>query len=662
MTIQTGIVVDDRYEIIRPLAEGGMGSVYLVREIGLERMVALKMLLDEADNEHQRLRFKREGQMLATLRHRNLVTCYRFGIWNSTPYITMEFLEGRSLSEFIRTEGRMPILRAVHMAMQVCEGMKCAHSAGIVHRDLKPGNIHLLPDPASPEKDLVKILDFGLARLTQTSEGQEITKTGAVIGTLSYMSPEQCLGKIADNRSDIYALGCVLYRALTGSYPFGAENTVALMQQHVNEPAPPLVIPGCSTVPQGLENVIYKAMEKNPDKRYQSMDEFARDLALIEANRGDEVSATRSAPKSAKKKLQMAELIFGSAIFSISLCCIAYQYNKAFGDSVIRQPKHPRLESRLIMDPKVSLRRIASSMNAGWKTVPEGKARLFEIEHALDEVFQRIPGDSPALMYHAHMVKALLYRRLRALEPASSAAEQEAGEYGQALSIIRETLGQNSRAEGVAYGFMGESALERNDIEKAEDWYKQALYAVSNIEPSTELELERELPGSEPANARAHYELHLGRCAAARKDYAKAEFWLRACIADYPQLFSDGLEGVKDLLAILRLAGKKAEWQKTFIGIQATLVEQTRHHVLTDDKVASAYAVLACASADTGDLERANELMNQAGSYLDSTAEKQHVNAVGVAAQKIRDAAKQQGRNKIVANLAKFESRLNQLR
>ncbi len=664
VTIKPGVIIDERYQIIRPLGQGGMGSLYQVLELELERVIAVKMLLVDGENvtasKENRQRFKQEGQVLASLRHRNLVICYRLGMWKSNLYIAMEYLEGRSLADLIDNEGYISVSVCLSIATQVCQGMTCVHEAGIVHRDLKPSNIYLVQQE-NGNPDLVKILDFGLARIEQTVEGQNITQTGAVVGTVFYMSPEQCVGKKVDKRSDIYSLGCILYKALTGVPPYDADNSVSLMELHVSGALPDLTIPGQSA-PAGLENVIIKALQKDPDDRYQSMFELQKDLELVLANRGEEIKTESRSVKGRSRSRNTGAVFAGTSLFVVSLSFLLYQYKQAFWTPVVFKQEHRKLESKLIMDPTVSLRRISLSLGEIAVKPPEkAKASLFELERTIDEIVQRIPSDNSALKYQAHMVKASLYRTIRTLEPSSNGLEQEKSEEEQALALVRDTVGQGSRVEGVVYGRMAQTALSTNDIEQAEKLYTQALDLVSNAEPSTELVLDKELPGAEPYNAMAQYELALGRCQSARKDFKKAEYWLRKCRIQAPELSGDGLSAVRELALVLLLAGRPEDRIKLLKQIEATGREQAASHILTDDKYASVLAVIALAYVESQELDLAFQFLSAAVKRLDSTAEPTNISSVAAALNSVKLLAAAQNRSSMKSRFKEMELRLRQL-
>ncbi len=294
LAFAAGTVIDDRYQLIEQLGEGGMGTIYKARELGLERIVAVKILHQTliGDSEHSS-RFIREGKVLASLSHEHVLKIYRFGVWaGSWPYIAMEYIAGQSLTQLIRG-GSVAIDRSLRIVMQVCEAMDAAHSAGVVHRDLSPNNIMMIIG----EQDRAKVIDFGLCFVKpQGHSDEKLTATGMLVGSVHYMSPEQCCGLQVDLRSDIYSLGCVLYQLVTGQTPFHADNPIALTRLHSTEtPAPLEQFLPCEEIPNGLSNVILRAMAKSPSSRYQSMSEFRADLELVAAGVGRQIEAPQLA-------------------------------------------------------------------------------------------------------------------------------------------------------------------------------------------------------------------------------------------------------------------------------------------------------------------------------------------------------------------------------
>ena len=270
MSDQGPQVFNDRYEVHRRIARGGMADVYLARDLLLDRPVALKVLFAEFATDPSFVqRFRREAQAAANLSHPNIVSVYDSGESSGTYFIVMEYVEGRSLSQIIRDEGALSPDRAADITTDVAAALGFAHRNGVIHRDVKPGNVLISPIGQ------VKVTDFGIARAVTTQEN--LTQTGTVMGTATYFSPEQARGEQVDPRSDVYSLGVVLYEMLTGKPPFSGENPVAVAYKHVQEmpTTPRLANP---SIPSSLEAITLKSIAKNPANRYPSADDLAADL------------------------------------------------------------------------------------------------------------------------------------------------------------------------------------------------------------------------------------------------------------------------------------------------------------------------------------------------------------------------------------------------
>jgi beta-lactam-binding protein with PASTA domain/predicted Ser/Thr protein kinase len=263
-------IVSNRYEIRDLIARGGMARVFRARDRLLGRTVALKVLNPEfASDPNFVERFRREAQAAASLTHPNIVAVYDCDRDGDTHYIAMEFVDGRTLRDLLKSGGRLHYRRAAEIAADIALALEAAHRKGVVHRDVKPGNIMLT------RTGEVKVTDFGIARAIGT--GEALTQAGAVLGTASYLSPEQADGRAVDPRSDVYSLGVVLYEMLTGKPPFEADSPLALALKHVNEaPTPPSEI--CEDIPASMEAITLKALSKRPDMRYQSALEMKEDL------------------------------------------------------------------------------------------------------------------------------------------------------------------------------------------------------------------------------------------------------------------------------------------------------------------------------------------------------------------------------------------------
>ncbi len=276
-----GKVLLDRVRIIRPIARGGMGRVYLGEQTRMKRPCAVKVLdsrftggPDAADFTR---RFLLEASIAAKLAHPHVVTIFDYGETPDGCFIAMEFLTGRSLSEELSKHGRLVPERAIHVTKQVARALREAHALGVVHRDVKPGNIFLLKQ--DDDEDFVKVLDFGLVQDSKTSEARDHASSDAIMGSPRYMAPEQVQGKEIDARADVYSLGAVLYAMLTGHPPFERRTDLATMMAQVSDPPPPMasVAPGL-TLPAGLEAVVMRCLAKNPDDRWGSMEELVSAL------------------------------------------------------------------------------------------------------------------------------------------------------------------------------------------------------------------------------------------------------------------------------------------------------------------------------------------------------------------------------------------------
>ncbi|MDH3306401.1 MAG: protein kinase, partial [Acidimicrobiia bacterium] len=228
--MESGHRLLDRYELIRHIARGGMADVWEARDTLLGRRVAIKVLHSQFSTDDAFIRrFRREAQAAANLSHPNIVSIFDWGEEGSNYFIVMELVEGQSLRDVLRSTDRLMPRRSAEIAAEAAAALAVAHRAGLVHRDMKPGNILLAADGT------VKVTDFGIALAWDDSA--QLTRTGAVIGTATYFSPEQAQGQTVDERSDIYSLGVVLYEMLTGQPPFSGESPVAVAYQHVQEPA-----------------------------------------------------------------------------------------------------------------------------------------------------------------------------------------------------------------------------------------------------------------------------------------------------------------------------------------------------------------------------------------------------------------------------------------
>lgn len=294
--LRSGDMVDGKYAIVSTISEGGWGSVYRARREDMERDVAIKVLHEHLSvDEKASKRFLREAKALNQLRHPSLTRVFAFGYLESRqPYFAMDYIEGQSLEALIKKKGYLTAEQTIAIFTDVCAALEEVHAAGVVHRDLKPSNIILREDG---DRTIPVIVDFGLVAFDRTGSGMttNLTKTGLVLGTPRYMSPEQCRGFSSDARSDIYSLGCTMYEALTGKPPFSSKNIMQLMAMHLQE-QPPEVAIRCDTpeVGEALADCVMQCLSKDVKRRPQSADELQ--AMLQEAAKGNNIAARRDDP------------------------------------------------------------------------------------------------------------------------------------------------------------------------------------------------------------------------------------------------------------------------------------------------------------------------------------------------------------------------------
>ncbi|HMM55639.1 MAG TPA: serine/threonine-protein kinase, partial [Candidatus Desulfobacillus sp.] len=262
-----------RYQVEKELGKGAMGVVYLGRDPKINRVVAIKTLalsqeFEEDELQEVKARFFREAETAGRLNHPNIVTIFDAGEEHDLAYIAMEFLKGRDLVPYTKAGNLMPVSKAMEVAARVADALAYAHQNQVVHRDIKPANIMF-----EPEADAVKVTDFGIARITDASK----TKTGMVLGTPSYMSPEQLAGKKIDGRSDLFSLGVMLYQMVSGKLPFEGDSMAQLMFRIANEAHPP-IRQANPQAPECLAAIIDRALAKDSARRYQTGAEMAADL------------------------------------------------------------------------------------------------------------------------------------------------------------------------------------------------------------------------------------------------------------------------------------------------------------------------------------------------------------------------------------------------
>jgi len=280
-----GQVLDGRYRIVKLIGEGGMGEVYAAEHVHIEKRFAIKLLKQEiVSNAEAVTRFRQEARSSSSIGHRNIIAIEDFGQLNDGRiYMCMELLNGAALNDLIQQP--MGADRLLNILIQTGHGLAAAHAKGIVHRDMKPENIFVTIDAQG--QDVPKILDFGIAKVSGNDGGNHLTRTGTIFGTPFYMAPEQALGNPVDARTDIYAMGVIMYECFAGSLPFQGESFMGILTQHITsepEPVAQRAAKAGRALPMGLAEIITRCMQKSPDQRYRTMDELV--TALVAVYRG----------------------------------------------------------------------------------------------------------------------------------------------------------------------------------------------------------------------------------------------------------------------------------------------------------------------------------------------------------------------------------------
>src|ERR1700677_1991989 len=311
--LSPGHLLAQRYEVLSLLGEGGMGAVYKARDVELDRLVALKLIRpDLARNRAILDRFKQELILATQVTHRNVVRIYDLGEAEGIKFITMEYVEGEDLAAVLRQRTKLPPQEAVAIIEQVCRALEAAHGVGVIHRDLKPQNI------MCEKGGRILVMDFGLAK---TLEGERMTQTGAMVGTMEYMSPEQALAGNLDQRSDIFSLGLIFYELLTGQTPFRADSALASLIKRTQERVVP-VSEFDKSVPPELSQIVSRCLERDDALRYQSAAELLADLELCQGTGKSGIIAARLRPGPRRWADENKRLLAGAAVLLLLLVAV----------------------------------------------------------------------------------------------------------------------------------------------------------------------------------------------------------------------------------------------------------------------------------------------------------------------------------------------------
>jgi serine/threonine-protein kinase len=332
---RVGSVIDGRYKILEVMASGAMGSVYKAERVPVGKLVAVKFLHASfaSDSEFQ-TRFDRETRVMSKLNHPNCVSVVDFGVWEGAPYLAMDYVDGITLRKRMDDVGPMPPEKALAIARQIISGLAHAHQQEIFHRDVKPANIMISQEIGHGER--VRLLDFGLARL-QGNVGRDATQTNMVVGTPNYMAPEQTVpGSTVDARTDLYAVGVIIYEMIVGDRPFIAEDTMQLLGMHRAAPIPRLAdrLKEGTEIPRGLQELIDKAMAKSPDARFQTAIAMAEAIDQVLARR-DETDIDVTLPKQARETIGNASTVASMQASDINAMSLPPPRRRSFARTLL---------------------------------------------------------------------------------------------------------------------------------------------------------------------------------------------------------------------------------------------------------------------------------------------------------------------------------------
>ncbi len=558
-----GSVLGDRYEILSLIGDGAMGQVYRARHKLLKRIVAVKML-------HQNLiagasalkRFQKEAELASALNHPNILTVHDFGVTDEgSPYLVMAFLEGKSLAEATAGGKSLELKRAIHIFKQVCQGLGHAHEHGVVHRDLKPSNIMLVKLDDDP--DFVKIVDFGIAKLLAPGESTDnLTRTGEVFGSPPYMSPEQCRAKEVDARSDIYAMGCLMYRTVSGVQPISGNDLIEYLYKHVNEtPASFSIVAPELNIPAQLEEVIFKAMAKAPEDRFQSMAELKAALEPIyntipgaaltsteiprlvlegelekanaEQHAANETESQKTVPESsAAEKADKAETVSSA---------IADTTDGAISSSIKLSASVPHEKERTadsatvgdVANNETQRKNIPLSITAAASPLPQGLKQKLQI-------------GAVAVILLGTIASALIFKGdEKPVEKEISKLQAEArqdynkGNYAPAKLKIREAIKLADKAQSpknaINHHLLGLMQYAMGSFDDAQANLEQALSSYQKDYP-------------DDIAAISDCEAYLGRAATALGQYKEAEDMLKKSLSDRQKKFGNEDLNVADSL------------------------------------------------------------------------------------------------------------------
>ena len=460
-TLQPGAVLAGRYQIVKLLGEGGMGAVYRAHDRELEREVAIKIIRpDLARNAQVLQRFKQELILARQVTHRNIIRIFDLGSAEGLRFITMEFIEGEDVAQILARRGKLPVQEAIGIITQVARGLEAAHAEGVVHRDLKPQNVMV------DSQGKCCVMDFGIARSMDTAS---MTRTGALLGTPTYMSPEQAQGLKVDARSDLYTLGIIFYELLTGKPPFEADNPMATLLRRIKEsPQPPVELE--PAIPEGLNHVVMKMLSTTPEDRYQSAGELLLALDAFGGRRGGRATETGLAPvqKAIPLKYVVAALVFlvalGAWLYRSKLTApptaaapekvvkvLVSDFQNATGDAVFDGTLEPTFAlamegARFISSfSRGDARTAAAQLQPGFKQLDESLAELVAKKEGIDVVVSgAITSAGGGYQIRAKAVEAFTGKNILDRITSASSKQEVLSAAGKLATPIRKALGDTT--------------------------------------------------------------------------------------------------------------------------------------------------------------------------------------------------------------------------
>ena len=543
-----GTIIAGRYEILSVIGHGGMSVVYKARNRAVGSIVAVKTLKhDLISDEELFARFCQEAKAVQTLTHPNILAVHEFGVTlTGQPFIVMDYLDGVTLSDVIDEEGRIGVKRTLKIFIQVCDALAHAHAHKIIHRDVKPGNIMLVQ--TATDTDVVKVFDFGFAKLLPSSGlfVQQLTQTGDVLGTPLYMSPEQSRGKQLDSRSDIYAVGCVMYEALTGKAPLIGDNVLDTMQKQINERPESLDTARPDLyIPEQLTNVLFKTLEKELSRRYQSMVDVRRDLEVILnglTGKGSMpkgllpgMSKMREIPPEPRWQVQSAliwlvscALLAGAVAWGLDT--LAHQSDRP-ATATMSTPALPNF----VGDPPMvwAKYRQAALQSSDRNNYAEAEELL---ALAMKQAFKTEDADSREATTDVDFAR--LYLREDKLSDAEKAADN-------ALAL-RQKLGEiNGRSAADVFSVYAQIALAREDWKSADSFFQKALAIQQRELGPMHQDVATTLNG-------------LGKATEGQKTYSRSEAYYKQALAIRQTALGPNKPAVADTLSdYIRLLRKQ---------------------------------------------------------------------------------------------------------